>query len=200
MSGVPVGVVSPSCGNRACRCPTLQCRFVISLGGITKGPNQRNVAKVQIGAYMSRTVEMDPATQPIQQHSKRKAPVRRLLCLLLLSDSFLLGQRNSPNSTDQNHSNGSKGQITVQGCVDRARGDYILVQQDPGMTYELEAKGKIKLRQYLGQQVEVTGTKSPSLSTSSDTLTNSGSPAPVTLRIISIRTIAKECSAHQVPN
>ena len=37
------------------------------------------------------------------------------------------------------------------------------------MTYELQATGKIKLRRYLGQRVEVTGTESPSMSTSSDT-------------------------------
>jgi hypothetical protein len=61
-------------------------------GGITKGPNQPNVAKLQIGAYMSRTVEMDPATQPIQQHSKRKAPVRTLLCLYSFRTAFSWGK------------------------------------------------------------------------------------------------------------
>jgi hypothetical protein len=84
----------------------------------------------------------------------------------------------------------------VQGCVGRSSGDYILMKQDPGMTYELQATGKTKLRQYLGQQVEVTGTESPSMSTSSDTSARAGSPSPVTLTVTSIKTIDKECPAR----
>jgi hypothetical protein len=67
------------------------------------------------------------------------------------------------------------------------------MQQDPGVTYELQATGKTKLRNYLGRQVEVTGVESPSLSTSSDALTRTGSPSPVTLIITSIKTLEKEC-------
>jgi hypothetical protein len=91
---------------------------------------------------------------------------------------------------------GFQRQVTVQGCVGRSTGDYMLTKQDPGMTYELQATGKIKLRRYLGQQVEVTGKESPSLSTSSDTSAGMGSPASVTLTITSIKTIEKECSVH----
>jgi len=148
---------------------------------------------------MARTLARAPTTQLSQERSKENISMRRLLFVLLLSGSSLLAQNSTPRTADQNNSNGSNGQITVQGCVDRARGDYILFRQNPGMTYELQAKGKTRLRQYLGQQVEVTGTKSPSLSTSSDSLTNSGSPAPVTLTVISIKTIAKECSSYEVP-
>jgi hypothetical protein len=64
------------------------------------------------------------------------------------------------------------------------------------MTYELQATGKIKLRHYLGQQVEVTGKESPSMSTSSDALARMGAPASVTLTITSIKTIGKECTAR----
>jgi hypothetical protein len=103
------------------------------------------------------------------------------IAMMLLSASFLLAQD-------------SKGPVTVQGCVSRSSGDYILTKQDPGISYELQASGKTKLKQYLGQQVEVTGTESPSLSTSSDTSRRSASP--VTLTITSIKTIAKECPAH----
>jgi hypothetical protein len=66
------------------------------------------------------------------------------------------------------------------------------------MTYELQATGKTKLRHYLGQRVEVIGTESPSLSTSSDTSTRMGSPASMTLTITSIKTIDKECPVHEV--
>ena len=122
--------------------------------------------------------------------------MRRLWLALLLSGSFLLAQGSTPANPSQHNSKDSKGQLTVQGCVGRSSGDYILVKADPGITYELQATGKMKLRQYLGQQVEVTGTESPSLSTSSDTSARSGSPSPVTLTITSIKTIEKECTAH----
>jgi hypothetical protein len=42
---------------------------------------------------------------------------------------------------------------------------------NPGMTYQLQAIGKIKLSHYLGQQVEVTRKESPSLRTSSNSST-----------------------------
>jgi len=119
--------------------------------------------------------------------------MRKLWFVLLLSCGFLLAQDSNPS---QHNSKASKGQVTVQGCVGRSTGDYILTKQDPGMTYELQATGKIKLRRYLGQQVEVTGKESPSLSTSSDTSARMGSLASVTLTITSIKTIEKECSVH----
>ena len=119
--------------------------------------------------------------------------MRKLWFVLLLSCGFLLAQDSNPS---QHNSKASKGQVTVQGCVGRSTGDYILTKQDPGMTYELQATGKMKLRRYLGQQVEVTGTESPSMSTSSDALARTGSPASVTLTITSIKTIAKECAVR----
>ena len=96
--------------------------------------------------------------------------MRKCVVALLLSSSFLLAQDSNPSATNHN-SKDSKGQITVQGCVSRSSGDYILIKQDPAMTYELQATGKIRLRQYLGQRVEVTGNESPSMSTSSDAMT-----------------------------
>ena len=121
--------------------------------------------------------------------------MRRLLFALLVSGSFLLAQNSNPAASDQNNSQGSNGQITVQGCVDRERGDYVLIQQEPGMTYELQGNHKAKISKYFGQRVEVTGTRLTSLPTSSDAM---GTPSPVTIRVSSIKTIAKQCSAHQV--
>ncbi len=111
---------------------------------------------------------------------------------LLLAGSCLLAQE-TPVNASQHPAKHSNPQVTVQGCVSRSSGDYILMQQDPGVTYELQATGKTKLRNYLGRQVEVTGVESPSLSTSSDALTRTGSPSPVTLTITSIKTLEKEC-------
>jgi hypothetical protein len=122
----------------------------------------------------------------------------RLLFVLLLSSSFLLAQDNNSPAASQNNSKGSNGQITADGCVDRSRGDYVLIQQDPGMTYLLQSTGKVKINKYFGQRVEVTGTRQSSLSTSSDSLAAGGSPSPVTIRVDSIKTLAKQCSTHQV--
>jgi hypothetical protein len=122
--------------------------------------------------------------------------MKTLLFALLLSGSFLFAQDTNANNPSQHDSKDAKGQVTVQGCVSRESGDFVLIKQDPGMTYELQSSRKTKLSQYLGQRVEITGTESPSLSTSSDTSARSGSPSPVTLTIASIKTISKECTAH----
>jgi len=118
--------------------------------------------------------------------------------LLLFSGSFLLAQDSATSTMSQDNSKHSSGEVTVQGCVGRASGDYILTKQNPGMTYELQATGKTKLRQYLGQRVEITGKQSPSMSTSSDSMTKTGSASSVTLTITSIKTIAKECTSRPV--
>jgi len=122
--------------------------------------------------------------------------MKKLWFTLLLSGSFLLAQNAGPSNPSPQSSKDSKGQVTVQGCVSRSSGDYILMKQDPGMTYELQATGKMRLRKYLGQRVEVIGTESPSMMTSSDALTKTGAPASVTLTITSIKTIEKECSVR----
>jgi hypothetical protein len=116
--------------------------------------------------------------------------------ILLLAGSFLVAQ-DYPANSSKHESKDSKGEITVQGCVGRSSGDYVLTKQNPAMTYELQATGKTRLREYLGQRVEVTGKESPSLSTSSDAMNKTGSASSVTLTISSIRTIAKECTVRQ---
>jgi hypothetical protein len=114
--------------------------------------------------------------------------MRPLAFALLLVASFALAQ-NSPAATSDN----SKGSVTVQGCVTRSNGDYILIKQDPGASYELQSTGKIKLKNYLGQRVEITGDQSPSLSNSSD---QGRSASPVTITIRSIKTVDKECPSR----
>ncbi|MGA7381425.1 MAG: hypothetical protein WBX03_11280 [Terriglobales bacterium] len=99
-----------------------------------------------------------------------------------------------PSNPDQQHAKKSKDKITVRGCVGRQSTDYILTQAEQGNSYELERSRKLRLAPYLGQEVEVTGTEYPSMSTSSDTLTRSGSASPVTIRVTAIKTISKRCS------
>jgi hypothetical protein len=116
----------------------------------------------------------------------------KLIFALLLSSSFLLAQDKSPVSQD--NSKDAKGQVTLRGCVSRSSGDYVLMKQSPAETFELQATNRIKLGHYLGKRVEVTGTKSPSMSTSSDSMARMGSPSAVTLTIISIKTLDKDCT------
>jgi hypothetical protein len=120
---------------------------------------------------------------------------RLFFVTLLLSGNILFAQ---DSTTAQQGSKGSKGEVTIQGCVSRASGDYILMKQDPAITYELQATGKTKLRHYLGQRVEVTGNESATMSSSSDATNRMGSAAPITLTVTSIKTLDKDCSVRDV--
>lgn len=111
------------------------------------------------------------------------------LLALLLSASFVLSQDNQAPENSKH----DKGDVTVQGCVGRSSGDYVLIKQNPAMTYELQANNKIKLRHYLGQRVEITGQESPTMSTSSDAMNKTGSASSVMITVNSIKTIDKEC-------
>ena len=120
-----------------------------------------------------------------------------LLVLVISAGALIAQDKNASSSANHDNSEHAKGKTTVQGCVGRSNGDYILVGQDPAVTYELQSSGKTKLDHYLGQEVEVTGRKSPSLSTSSDFLTGRV-PSPVTLTVTLIQTITKECTEQLV--
>jgi hypothetical protein len=120
-----------------------------------------------------------------------------LFFTLLLSGSLLLAQDAAP-SDNQQRSNNSAGPITVRGCISRINGDYVLMKENPSDTFELQATGKTRLKNYLGQHVEVTGNQEPTLSTSSDAMARQGSAAPVTIAVKSIKTIDKECSEQTV--
>jgi hypothetical protein len=118
------------------------------------------------------------------------------IAMLLLCGSCLLAQDNSANSDKPMKD--ANGQVTIQGCVSRSNGDYTLMKTDPAVTYELQGSHKIKLRHYLGQRVEVTGSQGPTMSSSSDAMAKMGSAAPVTLTVTSIRTLDKDCSVRDV--
>jgi hypothetical protein len=124
----------------------------------------------------------------------------KTLCFaLLLSCSFVLAQDSNPTKAGQENAKAPKGEVTLQGCVSRSNGDYILMKQEPSISYQLQATGKTRLRNYLGQRVEVSGSESPTMSTSSDAMNKVGSAAPVTLTIATIRTIDKDCTVRPVP-
>jgi hypothetical protein len=108
-----------------------------------------------------------------------------MMFLLLLGGS-LMAQANPDRSP-----NDKKEQVTVRGCIGRSSGDYVLTQLDPGNSYVLHSVNNIKLGHYLGQQVKVVGTTSPTLSDASD----AGRSAPsTTITVNSISTLSKECT------
>jgi hypothetical protein len=129
-----------------------------------------------------------------------------LFITLLLSGALLLGQNGTAaNSAAANNDQrtakdvpDSNGKVTVTGCVSEFSGDYTLMKDNPAITYELQATGKIRLHNYLGHRVEVTGIQEPSLSTSSDAMAKEGSPSPLTINISSIKTLDKDCSQKPV--
>jgi hypothetical protein len=112
-----------------------------------------------------------------------------VLSLLVLS-AILIAQENPKAS--QNQSNGQNEHVKVQGCVSKTSGDFILMQTDPGNSYVLEANRNLKLEPYLGHQVEVTGTESPTMSSSSNYRRAPG--ASITITVASITTISKRCT------
>jgi len=122
---------------------------------------------------------------------------KTLWIAILLSSCFLWAQsdQSAPSSQPSNNRN-ENGQVTVRGCVSRSNGDYVLMKQDPGNTYQLEKSDNVKLRSYLGQRVEITGTKSETIPSSEDAMNRTGSASPVTIKVESIRTISKECESR----
>jgi hypothetical protein len=116
---------------------------------------------------------------------------KTVLLGVLFVGSWLMAQANPDQS--QHPPDEKKGQVTVQGCVSRASGNFVLMQSDPGNSYVLHATNKINLGHYLGQQVEVTGTESPTMSSSSDSGRRSAS---LTIMVDSINTISKQCKTR----
>ena len=119
-----------------------------------------------------------------------------LVLCLGLSVNAQTSSPNPPGGTDQSHSKDAKDEITVQGCVAKSNTDYILTQADQGNSYQLQGTKKLRFGPYLGQQVEITGVESPTLSTSSDYLARGGTATSVTIRVNSIKTIQKRCSGN----
>lgn len=114
--------------------------------------------------------------------------------LALCASISLAAQTTSPNPAagpDQK-SKKRKDEATVTG-ISKQNSDYILMQPDPGNTYQLEKSRKMHLATYVGREVEITGSEYPSMATSSDYLARSGVASPVTIRVRLIKTISKRC-------
>jgi PEGA domain len=119
--------------------------------------------------------------------------------MVVCAVSLLVGRSDAkePSSEIRNPSS-SRDDITVQGCVARSTGYYILIRTEPGNTYNLEEGSRtIKLGSYLGEQVEVTGWESPQLSNSSSVF-YSTAPSAVTVMVTSIKTLAERCTEGEI--
>jgi hypothetical protein len=113
--------------------------------------------------------------------------VVKVISLVLLCTAVAFG-KNSGQSSGEN-----KGDVTVTGCVSRLNTSFILMQSEPAQSFKLEGNKKVKLEQYLGKEVEITGEESHSMSSSSPSASTSN---PLTLVIHSIKIVQKRCSAH----
>ena len=122
---------------------------------------------------------------------------RLTLVAVLFAISSLMAQ-SSPGQSSGANKRHSQPEVTVQGCLGTQKGDYVLVQTDPGNTYELEESHKIKLGPHLGEQVEVTGWERPSLSTSSDVFVPNRGVSSVTIVVESVRVLAKRCGVKAI--
>jgi hypothetical protein len=119
-----------------------------------------------------------------------------MLFLCLLCASFTVAQSAGPDTT-QGSSNSGNGQVTMRGCLGKFGEDYTLTRTNAEQTYELQGSKGIKLSKYLGKQVEVTGTKGPSMGTTAPNEAITGSASPITLTVTSIKTIEQKCPEPQ---
>jgi hypothetical protein len=118
--------------------------------------------------------------------------MKSTILFVALAASLLLAQTNQDQS--QQGTKDKSGKVTMQGCVSRSSGDFILMQTNPGNSFVLQATHDIKLDQFLGHQVEVTGTERPTMSTSSN-FTQRRAGSSVTITLDSIKTVSKECGS-----
>ena len=114
-----------------------------------------------------------------------------ILFVLLFLASGLMAQPNQDES--QHPPKEHHGQVTVKGCVGRSSGHDTLMGSDSNNSYVLEASSNLDVGHYLGQQVQVTGSESQTLSTSSSSM-RAGTGPPITITADSIKVISRRCS------
>jgi hypothetical protein len=75
---------------------------------------------------------------------------RTIVFAILFAGSWLMAHVHQDQS--QQPPKDKQGWVTVQGCVSRASGDFILMQSNPANSYVLRPTGKLKLDPNLGQR------------------------------------------------
>jgi hypothetical protein len=119
---------------------------------------------------------------------------KRTISLVLLCAAVSCAQimdQSQSTGANQPPSKQSNDEMTATGCVGKLNTNFVLMQSDH--SYQLEESKKVKLGPYLGQEVEVTGVESPTMSTSSP---KASTASPVTITVHSIKSIRKRCSVN----
>jgi len=111
---------------------------------------------------------------------------------VLFVGGWLMAQENQ--GQPEHPPQGKNEHITVEGCVSRSGGHYILMQADSSHSFVLEAPSTIDVGQYLGHQVAVTGTESHTSPTSGHSIRETGGGPQVTIMADSIKTISERCT------
>ncbi len=121
---------------------------------------------------------------------------RRIISFILLCAGIPFAQalnQGQSSAVNQPSTTKSKAEITATGCVSRLNSNFILMLSDQSSSYQLEEGKGVKLDPYLGQEVEVTGTESPAMSTST---LKASTANPLQITVHSIKTIHKRCSSN----
>jgi len=120
------------------------------------------------------------------------------VCLLICA-SFAIAQQaqGQSGSTSPSSSGKEDGQVTNARLSWKVRRRLHVIPAQCAQTYELQGGKEIKLGKYLGQQVEVTGAKRPSMGTTAPSEAGTGSASPVTITVTSIKTAEQKCLGPQ---
>jgi hypothetical protein len=120
-----------------------------------------------------------------------------VFAFLLLSLSTLLAQNSQPTPTDT-----PLTQQTVKGCLQIVSDDFSLsgsggmyeLDADNGTTYRLEGESA-KLKEYLGHEIEVSGTIGNSeVASSSSTAKDSAQP---TIQFLDVKDLSSTCKSSK---
>jgi hypothetical protein len=160
-----------------------------------------------LALLVSALLEVDDSVQPdFSRQLRLLANARRggqdmnqmTLFVVLFAASSLMAQSGPGRSSGGNKRHSKKPEVTVQGCLGIDKGDYVLMQTDRSNLYELVESHEIKLSPHLGEQVEVAGRETPTLSTSSDTFVSGRGVSAVTIEVESIKMLAQQCTVREI--
>ena len=127
-----------------------------------------------------------------------------LLSVLLLGLSWAVAQDSTSPATQDSASNsgqtsrtGAGGQMTVEGCLSGASGNFTLTDKN-GMSYQLSGD-TAKLSEHVGHEVKVTGTSGSAGAGASGSTEPSGAAgtagAGQTLEVTSVKHVSKTCKS-----
>jgi hypothetical protein len=116
---------------------------------------------------------------------------------LLLSAAWIQAQQYPEKGSSQSSSTKSNSAATIQGCLQRSEGNFMLTDA-AGTTYQIEGDTS-KLTEHIGHEVQITGTKSTSSSASASGSPESGSKSSAsqqqTIQVQDVKHISATCKS-----